>query len=112
MSLQAGFRRGLPIVGGEPRREKLEGDGLLEGMEGWRSEEDKAPGWSKQDEGAALRRAAGLRQLEVDQGLHGALRVAPDLSEAHAALAERYRASLVMLMTAPGLALFYGGRCI
>jgi serine/threonine-protein kinase len=69
---------------------QAEGDALLEEMEGWRPEEDKARAWTKQDQAADLRRAAELQQLKVDQGLHGALRVAPDLPEAHAALAERY----------------------
>jgi len=70
--------------------QRAEGDALLEGVEGWRPEADKVPGWTKQDEAAALHRDAELKQLEVDQGLHGALRVAPGLAEAHGALAERY----------------------
>ena len=70
---------------------QAEGDVLLSDIEGWRPEADKAPGWSKQDAALALRRAAELKQVAVDQGLHGALRVSADLVEAHAALAERYR---------------------
>jgi serine/threonine-protein kinase len=72
-------------------RLRAEGDALLVNMPSWRPEEDKAAGWARQDEAAALRRSAELAELGVDQGLHGALRVAPDLLEAHAALAERYR---------------------
>ncbi len=70
---------------------QAEGDALLEGVERWRPEEDKALAWGKLDQAEALRRAAELRQLQVDQGLHGALRVSPELPEAHAALVERYR---------------------
>jgi len=69
-----------------------EGKALLQDIASWRPEDDKAPAWAKLDEAEALRRVAELRQLEVEQGLHGALRVAPDLHEAHAALALRYRA--------------------
>jgi len=70
---------------------RAESEALLEGIEPWRPEEDKAPGWTKAREAEEAERAASLKQLEVDQGLHGALQVAPDLPEAHAALAERYR---------------------
>jgi len=68
-----------------------EGEALLKDIAAWRPEEDKAPGWTRLDGAVSLRREAELRQLRVDQGLHGALRVAPDLPDAHAALAERYR---------------------
>jgi len=71
---------------------EAEGDTLLAALDTWQPEEDKTPGWAKQDAAAALRQEAERKQLAVDQGLHGALRVAPDLPEAHAALAERYRA--------------------
>jgi serine/threonine-protein kinase len=71
---------------------QAEGDALLENIEGWRPEDDKAPGWAKQDQATSLRRAAERKQSEFERGLHGALRVAPELPEAHAALAEWYKA--------------------
>lgn len=70
---------------------RAESAALLDGIEPWRSEEDKAPGWTKAKEAEEAEQAASFKQLEVDQGLYGALQVAPDLVEAHAALAERYR---------------------
>jgi len=69
---------------------QAEGDALLASVASWQPEEDKAEGWAKQDQAATLRRGAERKRLGVNQGLHGALRVAPDLPEAHAALAERY----------------------
>jgi serine/threonine-protein kinase len=71
---------------------QAKGDALLAPLESWRPEEDKEEGWSKQDQATSLRRSADLKRLSVDQGLHGALRVAPGLPEAHAALAQRYLA--------------------
>jgi len=70
---------------------EAESAALLEGIEAWRPEEDKAPGWARAKVAEEARRAASLRQLEIDQELHAALRVAPGLHEAHAALAERYQ---------------------
>lgn len=71
---------------------RAESEALLEGVERWRPEEDKWPGWARAKEAEDAQRAAFLHQLEVEQGLHAALQVAPTLPEAHAALAERYRA--------------------
>jgi formylglycine-generating enzyme required for sulfatase activity len=65
---------------------------FLEAQEPWQPEEDKRAGWQLEDEAAEVEQAAELRQLEVDQGLHAALRVAPDLPDAHAALVDRYLA--------------------
>ena len=63
----------------------------LEGIEGWRPEEDKAAGWAKEDEAAALEAQAVLLELSEEQLLQASLTHAPELPEAHAALAERYR---------------------
>ncbi len=68
-----------------------QGDALLEGVARWRPEADKVKAWEQQDAAVALRRSVELQQLAVDQGLHGALRLAPHLVEAHRALVERYR---------------------
>jgi len=69
-----------------------EAEALLAEVKPWQPEEDKAPGWRKEDEAAALERQAALKELALDQGLEGALRIDPGLPEAHAALAERHRA--------------------
>ena len=71
---------------------RVEAEGLLAEIEPWRPEEDKAPGWAKEDEAAALERQAELAMLEQEQLLQASLTHAPDLPEAHAALAARYRA--------------------
>ena len=63
----------------------------LAAVERWRPEADKAPAWAKSDEAARLATEADLAEQEVDQGLQAALRLVPDLAEAHAALADRYR---------------------
>lgn len=66
---------------------------ILKDIEDWQPEEDKLPGWSKEDEAAALEKEAELVELEQVQLLHGSLIHAPDLSEAHAALAAYYQAN-------------------
>ena len=69
-----------------------EAEVLLAGVKGWQPEEDKAPGWRKQDEASALEQKAELAEVQQEQLLAAALTHAPDLPEAHAALAARYRA--------------------
>ncbi len=51
----------------------------------------KRPGWALEDRAAALRVEAGLSEDEHEQALQAALRVDPELPEAHRALAELYR---------------------
>jgi eukaryotic-like serine/threonine-protein kinase len=53
---------------------------------------DKRPGWVLEDQAAAMARDAHLAEAEHLQLLRGALSVAPDLPEAHAALADWFRA--------------------
>ncbi len=65
---------------------------LLDGVEPWRPESDKAAGWAKEDEAAALEERAELAGFEELQLLQASLTHARDLPEAHAALAARYRA--------------------
>ncbi len=72
---------------------RAEAAALLADVEPWRAEGDKAPAWEKEDAAAALERQAELADLEEEQLLHGSLTHAPELPEAHAALAERYRAA-------------------
>jgi eukaryotic-like serine/threonine-protein kinase len=64
----------------------------LEGVQSWRPEEDKVAGWALEDEASALEREAERLDFEIESGLRGALTHAPDLPEAHADLAARYRA--------------------
>jgi serine/threonine-protein kinase len=72
---------------------EAEAEALLVDVESYEPEERKAPGWAKEDEAADLRRQADRRDLQREQGLYGALRIAPTLPEAHAALAERHRSA-------------------
>ena len=69
-----------------------EAEALLDGIEGWRPEEDKMAGWEKEDEAKDVEQQADMLELEQEQLLAGALTHAPDLPEAHAALAARYQA--------------------
>ena len=71
---------------------RTEAETALSDVPGWHPEEAKAPAWAKEDEAAALERRAALLELEEEQLLHGSLTHAPELPEAHAALAARYRA--------------------
>ncbi|MFT4627459.1 MAG: serine/threonine protein kinase/formylglycine-generating enzyme required for sulfatase activity [Myxococcota bacterium] len=57
----------------------------------WEGEDKKARGWALADQADGLERSANALELEATQGLFGALTHAPDLPEAHAALAEQYR---------------------
>ncbi len=70
---------------------RTEAANLLGGIDGWRPAEDKSRGWALEDEADALERLAELAALEEEQLLHGSLTHAPELPEAHAALAARYR---------------------
>ena len=73
-------------------RLRAEAAALLDGIEAWRPDSDKAAGWEKEDSADALCRQAELVSLEEEQLFQGALTHAPNLMEAHAALANRYRA--------------------
>ncbi|AUX43500.1 protein kinase [Sorangium cellulosum] len=57
--------------------------------------ERKRPVWALEDEAARLSRDAALRETDWLTGMHGALSLDPELPEAHAALADHYRARLV-----------------
>ena len=57
----------------------------------WAPESDKLEGWSIQTRARELRQRAQAEDLAIDQGLHAALRLDPNLPDAHAALAERHR---------------------
>jgi serine/threonine-protein kinase len=71
---------------------RSEAAALLKDVADWQPEEDKLPGWEREDAAAALEKQAELTELEEEQLLQGSLTHAPELPEAHAALAARYRA--------------------
>jgi serine/threonine-protein kinase len=54
----------------------------------------KRPAWELEDEAARLNVAAALRETEWIEAMHGALSLDPELGEAHALLADYYRAQL------------------
>jgi formylglycine-generating enzyme required for sulfatase activity/tRNA A-37 threonylcarbamoyl transferase component Bud32 len=56
--------------------------------------EAKRPAWALGREAAALGREAALQEADWLRGVHGALSQDPELPEAHAALADHYRAEL------------------
>lgn len=67
-----------------------EANALLSPVPSWASEDDKAEGWAREDEAAALELQAELEALEAEQILHGALTHAPTLYDAHTALLSSY----------------------
>ena len=67
------------------------GHAALATLEGWRSADEKAQAWACEDEAADLLQRAALEEETAEQALQAALRIDPELPEAHAALAERYR---------------------
>ena len=75
----------------QAERLRAESDRMLAGIEAWQPEQDKAPAWTKADEADHTALIASLTELEVEQGLHGALQIAAYLPDAHQALAEIYR---------------------
>ena len=74
----------------DSRRHAQRASDLLHGIEPWQPEHLKQPAWVERDAAAELHRKASLAELAADQGLHAALRIDPDLPEAHACLAERF----------------------
>ncbi|MCB9676223.1 MAG: hypothetical protein H6737_13965 [Alphaproteobacteria bacterium] len=65
------------------------GRGLLARGRDVEAEDAKAGAWAELDGATAVDARAQRRDLEADQLLHAALRIAPDLAEAHAHLLER-----------------------
>ncbi|MFT4623259.1 MAG: sulfatase activating formylglycine-generating enzyme [Myxococcota bacterium] len=68
---------------------------LLEEVPPWAPESEKLEGWTCEDTAAELERRADRLELEREQLLQGALTHAPNLPEAHAALAEVHRGALI-----------------
>ncbi|APR78462.1 serine/threonine protein kinase [Minicystis rosea] len=55
----------------------------------------KLPGWEREDEAERLAHEAALGETQWEQEVYGALAIDPELPEAHAALADAYRARLL-----------------
>ena len=75
-------------------RRRVEAHALLEVVEPSDPVEKKRGGWALEDEAAARAREAALRETEWLQTVHGALILYRVLPEAHARLADHYRACL------------------
>ena len=73
---------------------RAEAQALLQEVEPCDAVDRKRGGWALEDEAAALAREAALRETEWLQTVHGALILYPELPEAHARLADHYRACL------------------
>jgi serine/threonine-protein kinase len=58
----------------------------------WAPEVERHGAWALEERAEELEIEAGLEDLAAEQGVRAALSLAPDLSDAHAALAERYQA--------------------
>lgn len=63
----------------------------LEELKPWDTAEQKQPAWDLEDQAKQLSERVEVEESQVLRLLHAALSDAPDLSEAHAALASHYR---------------------
>jgi serine/threonine-protein kinase len=70
---------------------RVEAEDLLAVVPSWSPEADKVAGWAKEAEADRLAREADLLTVHREQLLQGALSIARDLPEAHAALVTEYR---------------------
>jgi formylglycine-generating enzyme required for sulfatase activity len=70
---------------------RAQAEQLLAEVPSWAPEEDKRAAWEIEDQAEALRRRIDKETLEVTQTLHSALKIAPDLVEAHVLLARHHR---------------------
>ncbi|MFT6395614.1 MAG: serine/threonine-protein kinase [Bradymonadia bacterium] len=70
---------------------KAEAEAAMQEVPVWAPEAQKAAGWALEAEAEQLDRRAKQEEIEAELLLHGALAHAPDLPEAHIALAQRYR---------------------
>jgi serine/threonine-protein kinase len=74
---------------------RAEAQAMLAGVRPFDPVEKKEAGWALEDEAGRLEVTAAVREVERLEALQGALTVDPDLPEAHAALADHYRAQLL-----------------
>jgi serine/threonine-protein kinase len=88
----------LPQVAAQRARAavlRAEARQILEPVRPFDPVDAKRPGWTREDEAERLEHEATLGETQWEQEVYGALAVDPDLAEAHAALADHYRARLV-----------------
>jgi serine/threonine-protein kinase len=71
-----------------------EAQGVLARVQSFDPVEEKARGWALEDQADALDRKVAVQEAVWHQRMRAALDEAPDLEEAHAALADRYREDL------------------
>jgi eukaryotic-like serine/threonine-protein kinase len=74
---------------------RREAQAVLKRAQSFDPVEKKARGWALEDEAGALDREAAVQETVWHQRMRAALDEAPDLEEAHAVLAERYRDDLL-----------------
>ncbi|KYF70445.1 SUMF1/EgtB/PvdO family nonheme iron enzyme, partial [Sorangium cellulosum] len=86
---------GIEALRAAAGHKRAEAQALLAGVRPFDPEERKQPSWEREDEAAHLEVTAALREAEWLEAVHGALTVDPELPEAHAALADRYREHLI-----------------
>jgi len=79
----------LQTVALQHRRQAEE---TLQKVQSWQPEADRHVGWDHQELAASVEGEAALLQVESERLLQASLTHAPDLAEAHAALADTYRA--------------------
>ncbi|WP_433928273.1 SUMF1/EgtB/PvdO family nonheme iron enzyme [Sorangium cellulosum] len=68
---------------------------ILDGLRSFHRAQEKAEGWRLEDEAAAIEQKALREEIYWTQKLRSALNEVPDLTQAHAALAEHYAESLL-----------------
>ncbi len=68
---------------------EADGNALLATVKSWQPEDDKVAGWALIDAARATAARAKAADIDIDQRLFAALRMAPDLPQAHAALLHR-----------------------
>ncbi len=85
---------GIRAVRSEAAALRKKARAVLEALRPSDPEELKIPGWSLEDRAADLERRATLDETKWLQTLRSALNVSPDQPQAHARLADHYRAEL------------------
>ncbi|WP_437944920.1 bifunctional serine/threonine-protein kinase/formylglycine-generating enzyme family protein [Sorangium sp. So ce296] len=85
----------IATIRARARALRAEARALLDGLSSFDPAELKARGWRLEDEAEHLEREASLGQVEWMQLLRAALNEAPDLREAHEALADHHAEELI-----------------
>ena len=88
------LRRVASELRGSARDLRRQASERLNALTTWSPEEQRHEPWAMEDRAAELERRASLTALESSQQLIAALADVPDLAEAHARLADEYRAAM------------------